>query len=84
MARNGTPDPLYNVECVLCGSTFQMGNGLYAGTYVPRYEMNVCSPCYAGNHDGYASHFEDNILKHLKAIGLEVPKRNAKGYIPCD
>ena len=74
----------FEVTCVLSGKTFQMGDGVYEGTFVPRYQMNVYQPCYLGNHDGYASHYDENILEHLKEKGLPVPERNAKGYLPRD
>ena len=61
-----------------------MGPDLYAGAWIPRYQMHVCSPCYQGNWDGYADHFENDIIRHLNAKGIAHPERNAKGYLPRD
>ena len=76
--------PKIMVTCIICESDFQMGFDHYAGTWIPRYEMHVCSTCYAGNWDGYARHFEPQILENLRSKGLPEPPRNEKGYLPRD
>ena len=76
--------PKMMVRCVLCDSEFQMGPHIYAGTWVIRYKMHVCSPCYQGNWDGYADHYEERILRHLASKGIEVSERNAQGYLLRD
>jgi len=70
--------------CFICGSTFQFGQHVYDGKYIQKYDITVCSGCYKGNWDGWAKHYEENILKHLKEKGLPVPDKNEAGYLPRD
>lgn len=76
--------PKFMFECILCETEFQMGPDIYAGKWIPTYQMHVCDACYAGNWDGYANHFEPTIVQHLKSKGLPIPNRNAKGNLPRD
>lgn len=70
--------------CDLCGFKYQMGRHIYDGKYIPRYELNVCKACYTGNHDGWSSRDEKQLLNHLKEKGLPVPDRNNDGLLPRD
>ena len=63
----------------LCGSKYQMGQDIYNGKYIPRYELYVCKGCYDGNWDGWSPLNEKLLVAHLKKKGLPVPKRNEKG-----
>jgi hypothetical protein len=72
------------VKCEVCTSSFQFGPHLYDGKHIPAYGISVCSGCYAGNWDGWAPQFEEAVTVHLRAKGLPIPKRNAKGWLPRD
>lgn len=69
-------------ECVLCKTSFQAGIDIYEGHYIQKYKMNICSNCYKGNHDGISTFYEKIFEKHLSNNGINVPKRNDKGYYP--
>jgi len=64
--------------CFMCGSQSRMGPHVYDGKHVRSYDISVCKSCYEGNWDGWASHYEQRLLAHLKERGLPVPKRNDK------
>jgi hypothetical protein len=68
-------------KCDLCGKQYQNGPNRY-GYIVKLYEMAICNSCWIGNHDGFAPHYEDKILNHLKQNNLPVPERNIKGLLP--
>lgn len=72
------------LHCDLCGSEYQFGPHIYNGKYIARYKLAVCMPCYEGNWDGWAPHYEENILKHLKSKELPIPERNSNGWLPRD
>jgi hypothetical protein len=42
----------------------------------------VCRSCYAGNWDGWAPHYEDDLLEHLEAEGIDEPERLENGLLP--
>ena len=79
-------DKPYTQTCFFsfCGQSFQMSHGHYDGKFIPRYKISVCRNCYDGNWDGWAPHFEEQLLPHLEANGIDVPERNAKGWLPRD
>ena len=68
--------------CDLCGAQFQFGPQIYDGEFFPRYKLTICQRCWDGNHDGYGPAVEKKFLAHLKANGIPVPARNAKGWFP--
>ena len=76
------PKVLYT--CDACGSQYQFGPHIYDGKHIDAYGINVCSGCYQGNWDGWAPHFEEAVTRHLRAKGLPIPPRNAKGWLPRD
>lgn len=76
-------DPMRQ-ECIICGRQFQYGEHRYDGRFLPRYQMSVCDMCLQANHDGWAPQYEDRIIKHLKESDLEVPERNAEGWLPLE
>jgi hypothetical protein len=71
-------------HCDLCGQGFQYGPAAGLGTYVPAYQIMACDRCYAANRDGWAPHLEETVTRSLKAKGLRIPQRNAKGLLPRD
>jgi hypothetical protein len=71
-------------SCDLCGHAYQMGAGIYDGKYIPRYDLNVCMPCYNGNWDGWSPNNEKLLIAHLKKKGLPMPERNEKRWLPRD
>ncbi len=72
------------VQCLLCDEQFKMGPDQYDGKWLPRYQMHVCSTCYAGNWDGYADHSIERIVSHLKSKRIPLPPLNKKGNLPRD
>ena len=70
--------------CPLCYREYQFGPHRYDGTAIPRYQITVCNTCYRSNWDGWAPHYESQLIDHLKANNLPIPKRNAKGWLPRD
>jgi len=40
--------------------------------------------CWEANWDGWAPHLEAKVTARLKAKGLPLPARNAKGWLPRD
>lgn len=67
-------------SCDMCGAAFQMGPHVYDGKFLSRYQLSVCKPCFEGNWDGWAPHFEQTLKAHLKAKGIPLPRRNAAGH----
>jgi hypothetical protein len=70
--------------CLICDETFPYRPGNWGGQHIPDYDLTVCTTCYQGNHDGWGGIGEPKILAHLKAKGVAVPARNAKGLLPRD
>jgi hypothetical protein len=68
--------------CFMCGRSFQFGPHHYDGKFIRRYKISVCSGCWGSNWDGWGPSFEAKLIPHLNVLGLSVPKRNAKGWIP--
>jgi hypothetical protein len=71
-------------QCELCSSQFQFGPHRYAGKFIARYQIMVCSMCYDGNWDGWGPMREARLLTHLEDKGLPVPQRNENGWLPRD
>lgn len=69
-------------KCDLCDSSFQYGQGLYNGQYLPHYKMTICKGCFEGNWDGFAPHHEKKFIEHLTKGGIALPERNEKGWFP--
>ena len=81
--RKSVGDEIRIMEtCDICGAGFQMGPHIYNGKFVAAYQVSVCKPCFEGNWDGWAPHFEQTLEAHLKAKGIPFPRRNAAGYYP--
>lgn len=70
--------------CGLCGSKFQFGRHIYDGKHIARYQIDVCSMCYAGNKDGWGPASEPRILELLETKGIPIPDRNELGWLPRD
>ena len=70
------------LPCYICDQQFQFGPHVYDGKFIPTYELTVCRTCYSANHDGWAPHYEQKILKHLEEKGICVPERNKSGWLP--
>ncbi len=70
--------------CGICGRKHQMGPHAYEGTFVPRYQIQVCQICYSANWDGWGPDAERKLIPHLTANGLPIPQRNSKGWLPRD
>lgn len=68
--------------CQMCGSKYQMGRHIYEGKHIAAYDLDVCKGCYEGNWDGWAPHYEERLVSHLKEKGIQIPKRNEKGLYP--
>ncbi len=68
--------------CFMCGSQFQMGEHIYDGKYIRRYDITVCMTCWDGNWDGWAPHYETRLIAHLENEGIPIPERNEKGWLP--
>ncbi len=68
--------------CAICGDKFQMSNGIYDGEYISRYQIQVCRICYSSNYDGWGPAADEILVSHIKAKGLPIPARNAKGWLP--
>lgn len=76
--------PKVILRCFMCDSEYQMGPHRYDGKYIPRYKINVCKICYGGNWDGWAPHYEDKLIEHLKKESIPIPEKNEKGWFPRD
>ena len=73
----------FMVNCNVCGRQYQDGPHRYEGHGLKRYgNIFCCNTCWETNWDGWAPHREPVLLAHLKAKGLPVPERNAKGFLP--
>lgn len=76
------PKPKFMYKCFMCDTEFQMGPHVYNGRYIKRYNISVCSACYTASWDGWAPHYEERLIAHLKEKGLPIPERNEKGKLP--
>lgn len=79
MSKNPTP---FMFPCDLCGTSVQMGRHVYKGRNWTNYQMFVCNICHESNWDGIAPVREAAFERHLKAKGIPLPQRNAKGWYP--
>jgi len=68
--------------CFMCGSQFQMGEHIYDGKYIRRYDIVVCMSCWDGNWDGCTLDYETHLITHLEKEGIPIPERNEKGLLP--
>jgi len=68
--------------CFMCGSQFQMGEHIYDGKYIRRYDITVCMACWDGNWDGWTPDYETRLIAHLENEGILIPERNEKGWLP--
>jgi hypothetical protein len=69
--------------CDVCGHRYQHGQHRYEGHALMLYgEIFACDPCWKGNHDGWAPHFERRLLEHLARQALPEPVRNSQGRLP--
>lgn len=69
-------------QCFTCGSNFQFEEHVYAGKYITSYGIEVCMTCWKSNSDGWAPHYGDKIILHLKKKALPIPQMNEKGLLP--
>jgi hypothetical protein len=69
-------------QCFLCHNSFKFGPHEYGGKLLGGYGVMVCRSCYAGNWDGWAPHYEDDLLEHLEAEGIDEPERLENGLLP--
>lgn len=68
--------------CFLCRAQHPSHPGDYHFPFIKIYQFNICPGCYAANWDGYSPSYDGIIIDHLKAKGLPIPERNAKGWFP--
>ncbi len=78
------PEPKKMVRCFMCDDEFQMGPHRYDGKFIPRYKISVCRICYDGNWDGWAPHFTERLIEHLKKEKFSIPEKNERGWLPRD
>lgn len=71
-------------QCFTCGNKFQFQEHVYDGKYIASYDIEVCMSCWNSNWDGWAPHYGDKIILHLKKNGRLIPQMNAKGFLPRD
>jgi hypothetical protein len=79
------PDKMFMKKCPLCKMPYQFGPEVYEGHKLIRYgDLFVCDTCWrgAGRQSGWNPTYEKVLLEYLKAKGLPIPKRNAKGFLP--
>lgn len=70
-------------QCAICGRTYQYGPHRYDGKSLQLYgNISCCLTCWQSNHDGWAPHVEEKLLKVLEENGISVPCRNSKGLLP--
>jgi len=70
------------IQCDMCGSSFQFDPHRYDGKHIARYKITVCMPCWNGNWDGWAPHYEPRFLDLLKRNNIPIPQKNSKGLYP--
>ena len=71
-------------KCFTCGTQYQFGSGRYDGKHIARYGIDVCRICYDANWDGWAPHYGEKIIAHLKIVNRPIPGMNADGFLPRD
>jgi hypothetical protein len=71
-------------NCFLCSSPFTFGPHRYDGKYIKYYQIMICNTCKSASWDGLAPHDEQKIKAHLEKLGLDLPERNEKGWLPID
>jgi hypothetical protein len=70
--------------CKICNRAFDYGPHVYYGKYLPRYQMMVCTLCLRANNDGWNPEAEKCIFEHPKQKKLDLPERNAAGWLPIE
>jgi hypothetical protein len=69
--------------CEVCDRKYQNGPHRYEGHRLELYgNVFCCDVCWNGNHDGWAPQCKQKLLQRLRAKGIPIPKRNAKGLLP--
>lgn len=74
----------FQEKCQICDRNFDYEPHAYLGKYLSRYKMMACTSCLRAHHDGWSPEAEKRILVHLKQKELDVPKRNAAGWLPTE
>lgn len=69
-------------KCFLCPNSFKFGPHEYNGKLLSGYGVMVCRSCYSGNWDGWAPHYEEDLLEHLEDEGIDEPERLENGLLP--
>lgn len=69
-------------KCFLCHNSFKYGPHEYDGKLLNGYDVMVCQNCYKNNGDGWAPHYENDLLEHLEAEGINEPERLENGLLP--
>lgn len=73
----------FTYSCDICGNEFQHGPNRYEGHALKLYgNIFSCDSCWKGNHDGWAPHLEEILIRHLEGQGIAIPERNSKGLLP--
>lgn len=80
-ARTKSSDTM-KMPCDVCGGSYDAGPHRYTFHKLKGYDICVCETCYASNWDGWGPIIEPRILQILADKGKQVPKRNAKGWLP--
>ncbi len=78
------PESKHMGKCFFCGREFQCGPNRYDGKFLSNYKIEVCRQCYDANWDGWAPHYEEKLIAHLRQNNIVVPARNGNGGIPRD
>ena len=71
-------------ECDICGVAFHFGPHLYAGKYIERYQITICTNCCGINWDGWAPCREPLFEELLRKKNIPKPKRNSIGLYPFE
>jgi len=79
--------PLTTLErCDICGQSFRYGPIalVQGGTFLPVYQLMVCSSCYTANEHGWTPQLEEVVIRNLKSQRPQIPMRNTNGLLPRD
>jgi hypothetical protein len=79
ISRRELDEPIMR-SCFLCTLPFQFGPHSYDGKYIRQWDIEVCSRCYDGNHDGVVPEQHPRLVQHLNTKGIKV-KPNARGWL---
>jgi hypothetical protein len=78
ISRRELDEPIMRT-CFLCTRPFQHGPSVY-GKYVRQWDIEVCSQCYGGNHDGIVLQQHPRLVEHLNTKGIKY-KLNDRGWL---